>query len=507
MSRISEYLYAFGIIVFGGAGLFLLVPQVGDEPYFVQWGLHLAGGYFDHGPLFPWFTWGVNNIESALGLQGHGWGARVSFVLLGLAGFAMMLAYLRRIMPGRQVRASLLAILLLPSVLYMFTVFNIDTFMGIWTLLFVLAVERGVNGAHRWSMAVLAGVGFGLALWTKFTAAPFWIAMVVFLLFSRAGRAFLFGPFILTTAIAAIPLAQILLWGWDHCSVNLAFNFSFRPNVPSLRGAVAYFGWMVLLLGPVLFHVIRNSLVSRPRHDFFTGYFWALLVVTAAVSIIRGVFQPNWGLPYLPVAGLALAEQLRAENVRPLLRRQTVFAMVLLTPLVTVLALDRAGLHPLDRLLPEDTVADMDLELDIGDLSLVEALRPYAEEGRVLATWYYGASARFATQGFPEVTVFYTGPHGRSFDILTDFTALDGRDFVVLSADIDSMLDSARRFFDSVEVIEVAGNRATHRVILGNGFRYADFRPLFVEPVLEGLYDRSPFPYGSCYMDRYRTAE
>jgi hypothetical protein len=108
--------------------------------------------------------------------------------------------------------------------------------------------------------------------------------------------------------------------------------------------------------------------------------------------------------------------------------------------------------------------------------------------GYVLATKSYQLSALLQYHTGRRVIVLGKGSrHAREDDILTDFRALDGRDFLVLyraTPDEDEYLPWFQR--SETRLIEAQGARFT--LVTGYGFKYRTYREKVLRVILERYY-------------------
>ncbi len=488
----------------------LLLPRIIDEPYFVSWGLSPAPGYYEHPPLMGWVSALFVAIEDLLGLGTHGLLHRLGWLAAGLATGLWMLRYMARRLAGQDRGATLLAFAALPATPIVFGVFFNDTLLGLAVLAFVVASDAGLRargGRARWGHALVAGLALGAALETKYTAGLFWLAMALHLaLLGREGRRYLLGPFLLTSVLGAALLAPNLWWNLYNCNVNLAFNFAFRQMQPGLRGAALFALMMLLALGPVAWALWRAR--GRAWRGQYARYFLILLALSAAVAVSRGTWRMNWSFPYLPLAALAAAEALSPGQMRRLARANLAWLVLGLTPLLGLFAADRAGLDPARWLAPPADLATIHMDLDLADGSLIAALRPFGEQGRVLALVTYGQGAQ-AQNARLEAVVFPIRENlalfGRNFDLLTDYAALEGRDFLLLGDQPERARALAEKVFRRVEAVELVANRQRYTAYLGDGFDFEAYRRAMILPAMARYYDRYPLGARACYMDRYRA--
>ena len=478
------------------------VPMIGDEAYFVSWGGTPAAGYYDHPPLTGWISAVIWQVESLLGISPHGILHRISMLLASIATLFWLRGYFSARYPDLRFGSLAMGFAALPASLIMFNVFMNDTLLTFYILGFLIATERAFSSVEmRWSPVVAAGVFFGMALGTKYSAGIFFLGLVLYLLTNAAGRRFLFGRFIVISAIAGIPFVLNLIWNYYNCSVNLAFNFAFRDIEAGLIGLAFFAGTLVFILGPTVFFIAKNLTV---RPGFFGGVLLGNIVVIAVYSISRGYFGLNWGVPLLAIALLAVPEMLKPVDIARMAKWNLVYGAVFMLPFLALFGSVQSRLLALDSIVSVEEAYPVNLDLDLADGSLVAALRPYSD-GRVVAAASYGLRANLENHGIEATTVFNTAVFGRNQDVFTDFRALDGRDMLYIPYTRSDGLTQAEELFETVEILTLQGNRQEHTVYLGRGFDYAAFRVEMILPVLAKFYDKSPFPAGRCFMDKYRA--
>lgn len=145
----------------------VVLPMTGDEAYFVLWGEHPAGGYYDHPPMVGWWLTGLLAIARAE------WVLRLPVLLL-----PMVLAWGSwwLVRPHGADRARVAAVLVLLQPVNVWNVLiTTDTPVILFSMLSVLAYVAAVraDGWQRRSLAwhALAGALLGLAFLGKYFAA------------------------------------------------------------------------------------------------------------------------------------------------------------------------------------------------------------------------------------------------------------------------------------------------------------------------------------------------
>ena len=479
----------------------LLLPIMGDEAYFIAWGREWRAGLYDHGPLPGWISWLIWRLGSGLGLEVQGVLHRLFSLLLGALALALLGRRLRR-MPGGG-GAALLLLALVPGYLVLFNLYLNDTILAFAALCFLLAAEAALRARDRvWRPVLAAGLAFGAVLLTKYNGALLWLGLIPALLSWGGGRRFLLTRFAAISAIAALPFLWHLWWNWNNCSVTLAFNFAFR-NAQAPGNGPAWLGLSLLLMaGPAGFVALGRLLRQARPPGFFGRAFLGTLLVMLAVSLWRREFGANWGAPLGFMAVLALAE---AGPAGPALRRAgAALALLVLLPLGVLLLADRLELVRLAGLPGIDAgkAHAWQMRRDLADGSLPRALAPLLE-GRQLAVMEYGIGAALENAGLGKAVVFSRSVFGRNQDLEVDFRALDGADMLVL-VNGPRPEPALEALFAGARWQELRTARGRYQVILGSGFRYEAYRAAWIAPVLAAYYDRSPFPYRRCVMERYR---
>jgi 4-amino-4-deoxy-L-arabinose transferase-like glycosyltransferase len=189
--------------------------MTGDEAYFVLWGEHPAGGYYDHPPMVGWWLTGLLAVSRAE------WVLRLPAVLLPLI-LASGAWWLVRPHGVERARVAALLVLLAPV-----NVWNVlittDTPVILFTMLSALAYVAAQRRASLLWYAVTGGL-LGLAFLGKYFAALLGIAYLAHVLFVRRDAGRWAGFLVLLVAALPAPIYN-LWWNSEHCWVNILFNF------------------------------------------------------------------------------------------------------------------------------------------------------------------------------------------------------------------------------------------------------------------------------------------
>lgn len=483
----------------------LYFPIASDEAYFISWGSSPAFGYYDHPPLPGWISYAITSLGGMLHITKIGLLHRLFSVGLGGASL-LLIAHRAKQISGQPSGPVLIALALVPGYLVLFNLYLNDTLLLFTVLLFLLASEWAYRANRLVWLAILAsGLSFAAVLLTKYNGAVIYIGMVFGLLSWPAGRRFLFGRMVLISLVALGPFLLHLWWNYNNCSINLAFNFGFRKSEASGFGPLWLLFSLIIMAGPLGFLALWAAAKNRrgPHLGFFTRAFLGSAGVMLVVSIMLGDFGANWGAPLGIMAALSLVEMAGAKPLRLAANVGAgLSALLLLPPLALIAALQLNLVAPKD-LVPPAQARFATLLLDMDSKELPRALRSLATD-RVLATTEYGVGAGFQAAGFGEVVVLSQSVFGRNQDLAVDFRALNGRNMLLMSPQNSRARALATSVFDSFQIVTVTTSRQSYDVVLGQGFQYEKYRENYIYPVITRLYDKNPFPYAHCYMDKYR---
>ncbi len=487
------------IILLLSLGFQLWMPIFGDEAYFISWGNWPSLGYYDHPGSIGWLSVPLIWLEGQLGILPHGILHRLA--MLALAGVSLLALRrpLKRLFPRQNIDDLLLAVAALPVFVVVFNSYFNDTILAVFLLVFFLGSYLSYREDERRVLPVLlAGLAFGLALQTKYSVGVFYIGLVLALLTTPKGRRFLFGRFIAISVLAGLIFLPNIYWNLYHCSINFAFNFSFREVRANPMGGVEFLLVLLTVLGPLGFFLLRGA---------WGGFFGRALIGVVGVSLLyamsRGTFRLNWGIPFLMLALLAAAEGVDPARIRRLRRWTMGFSLLTLGPILLLLALESEGKAPLARWLPPRVLAQFNTEADMADGSLVAALAA-ARGNAWVATDIYGQIAVLENYGLDKTVLMSRSVFGRNHDMFIDYAALDGQDILYFTDSPAQARDFANRMFDSVEELVLQGTRQEHTAFLGHGFKYARYRQEMILPFMKTTYQASPFPALGCYMDHYQ---
>ncbi|MEJ2059885.1 MAG: glycosyltransferase family 39 protein [Gammaproteobacteria bacterium] len=470
------------------------LPVTGDEAYFILWGAHPAGGYYDHPPMIGWWLAGLQ-------LLGHApWLMRLPALLVPVIIALGIVQMLGRHDAVRAWQAGSLFLLLPFDTVNLFittdTPVILFVFLAGWAFYAALHRTRGGYAA--------SGVALGLGMLSKYLLGVFALTLPVHsLLFARRMRVF--------AGVLAAAMIALALWGWNlwwnyrHCDVNLMFNLVNRLH-HYLRPAnlAVYALTLAYLFTPVLWWVLwRARFMLRgwrntPEAYWLTALLLPLLIF--AVLSVNDPISPFWLAPYLPFGILLLARLATPGEWRWALRFSI---MVTLLQALTFAALLAVPLPWLERLSPGNYAA---MVLGSRTQAVWSAVEPSAQ-GRLLATRGYTTASMLSYGTGRYFAVFGKGTRfGRQDDLLTDFRTWNGRNVLIVSTGFEKAGFYAP-FFRTVRIhaVEVAGAR--FQVVEGDGFKYAAYRKRVLKNI-EQRYYRLPswLPVGDCmFKTRYAS--
>lgn len=477
-----------------------VLPMTGDEAYFVLWGEHPAGGYYDHPPMVGWWLSGLLLVSR------EAWVLRLPALLLPLV-LAWGGWWLVRPMGEGRARWAALLVLLQPV-----NVWNVlittDTPVILFSMLSLLAYVAALRtdaGALRqrllWQAA--AGALLGLAFLGKYFAALLGIACFVHVLAVRrdagrwAGFAVLF--------LAALPAPLYTLW-WNsqHCWVNILFNFINRQGVAgvSWENPVLYVLSVAYLATPWgLLALWRNRAALRAvlagnRELAAAGWLMGVpLALFALMSLARPVGL-HWLVAFMPLFAVLAAAGLPEAVLARLLKWSAGFALghgVLFAAIV---------------LLPfqvwKDTRVYEGMALRAQTPAVLAALDPYRKD-YLWAMESYSSAAFLAYSAARPVAVFGGGSlYARQDDFLTDWRTQDGRNILILRTRAPDR-EAYRPYFERVDLhtLDIAGKK--YYLVAGQGFDYAVYHERVLTRVRQRYY-RIPdwLPKRGCeFCERY----
>ena len=482
------------VVVSLGVKLFFAatLPLLGDEAYFVTWGMFPALGYYDHPPLVGWMLYGL------LALGDHPAILRLPAVLTTtVLGIGLFYAWRREDVVAASLAAS--CYLLLPVNLIGMVILT-DTPLMLASGLSVLALARAERtGLQRWY--ALSGALLGCAFLAKYFAVLLVLAYGCYYLLVPWTPARRRG--ISIGLLAASPFLLFNLW-WNatHCWVNILFNLVNRHVGEAARrsGRHSLVYWVlthVIMLGPVLGLLAMRW--RRLREGFLDARVRLFAVVfTIPISIMLGgaafgFYGAYWVLSFYPFLFVVVAVALDRRDLR------TVVALTVSYSFVVSGATAFLATRPIDWW--EGTRLHRSMILMEEPRAVRAALEPFAGRYSLAALAYTPASLlSWATRR--HVLVFGPGSHyARQDDFTTDFRVLDGADLLLFSRR-PLPRDEVDPYFRRVEYEQLEISGATFEIALAHELDYEQYRDQVLVLVRDRYYTLPPWlPAAECSFD------
>ena len=292
------------------SGTIELLPE---EAYYWTYSQHPALGYFDHPPMVAWIIWLGTKIFGNTEL-----GVRIGTIVLWL-GTAGLLFLTGRIWFGEI--AALISVVifsLAPVFVGIGLIVTPDAPLLFFWMLTLYAISRAlVTG--RGIFWLLAGVGLGGALLSKYTAILLTISLLVFLLFSAKYRFWLRRPPLwMALVVALVVFSPVIIWNAQNQWASFLFQSTRtagqQTNLPWDLGL--FWVYQIAVLTPLLFilfikaagvGVQRGWMRREDAWNFAVSFAVPLFLVFVLASFKTGV-HINWTAPaYLSWTFLAAA--------------------------------------------------------------------------------------------------------------------------------------------------------------------------------------------------------
>ncbi len=302
----------FLTVVFLNALYSNTLPLHYDEAYYWQWSKHLALSYFDHPPMIAWLLWLAGHFgESVFVLR------LVPLFCMTVSGMAVW--RLTHEAFGQAAADTLLLLYtFLPIVHIGFLLATPDAPLALFWTLSLYAAWRAVfprtGDGKAWGWWLAAGILFGCALLSKYTAVLLFPSLVLAVAFSRK-RALLFSGRMLAAILAATAVfLPVLWWNWQNSWVS--FLFQFKHGIAEEKVFNATYFWEFIggqagVLSPLVFlgllYALFRFLSDNLYDDKLSFFFWPcvfpLIFFCHAAMFKRAA--ANWPIPAY-ASGLAL---------------------------------------------------------------------------------------------------------------------------------------------------------------------------------------------------------
>lgn len=274
-----------------------------DEAYYWLWSLHPSLSYYDHPPMTAWMIAATNLLGDSERL------VRLSAVITLSAVTWIVYSIATGVFDDERIglaAAALVNIIPLFGVGGLFITPDIPLSL-FWALSLYCGYRLVETQRPGWWYAL--GASFGLAMLSKYNAALFAPAMLLFLIFSPENRHWLFRrePY-LAFALSMLIFSPVLFWNHSHDWVSFRFQLAHGFEGDE-RGVLADFaefwaGQAGLFGGLLFFFVIAAAFgagwmgIREGRDDYlYLSFMTAPLIVFFFANSLRTHMEGNWPAP------------------------------------------------------------------------------------------------------------------------------------------------------------------------------------------------------------------
>jgi uncharacterized membrane protein YidH (DUF202 family) len=507
-------LFSVGVTLLVQLFVAFYATAIGDEIYFMSWGNYLSWGYYDHPPLTGWLAWLMNHISLS------GIPHRVLILILSLVN---LLLWFNTLAPriGQQQAAILTALFMaIPYNVLIFSTFFNDSIVYLMLSFFFLFFYRSYllylnHEKGSLTNALWSGVMFGLAMLTKYTASIFFVGLTLALLIQfRRNFQFLLTHYLPAGIVAFAFFLINLIWNYQNCGINLAFNFVFRHSSAGMDGVYTFILAYIILVGPIGLYAIwslkkvwQQRKTAEAGQFFFTTILYVTVLLFLVIAYLRGQFGVHWAGPIVVLGYLGFYELSSETNRQRWLWINAIYSVVMITLMMVLVGFMKTNYQPFIDLIPEPALQyELRQGIDLENGSLSGEIRDLYPD-RLLTNPVYSTVGMLEQKtGLQGALMFnVASKFGRNSDIFIDYKALDGANTLHLANKPDYPISILEPYFDSVEKIELSGKNGTYMAFLGNGFNYQTYRQDMIQQTLDTYYKKIPsYYYGACYMDRYQ---
>lgn len=485
-----------------------ILPVFGDESYYVYWGLHPAGGYYDLPPMIGW--WLAPLVQVSLSPL---W-IRLSNLLASFATAYLLNEWLEPKLGRERARwgAALYFFLPLPFLAVIsFPDVPLTFFSFLSALFFYRARKSRTPGLP--GEALLSGVFWGCAFLSKYFAV-FLLPVFLFEFFRDSDRRYR-NP--LAFLAGALPFVfQHLLWNRNHCWSNFVFNLVTRQRVHegTIEQTLSTFLIHVLCVSaPVLLALLfrpklsieegQRSEEGRELGRFLFGlWFFPLLVFLATAAFGRGQGL-HWLLFLTPFFSGWVATV--ASRVR---LQVSLWSAFFLSGVIGIFLL-LASAFP-DRVLESWFQKRWALEYRMltRPASWVEEIRAATPGVQDYFTGGYTLSSEmeflFRREGWP--ASFYVWGEGSRFGRTFDWTLvgsnLEKKKIAIITPGF-FFKENWDPYFSKLEVSVRRFEGVEYVLAVGEGFRFREYREDVLSPAARKFYP--PFLPGKCTLLEERS--
>lgn len=468
-----------------------VLPIKNDEAYYVLWAQHLSSGYYDHPPMIAWLLHLMSYVSGSI------FWFRILAIGSGLVAVWVVYRFALLIASEESARFAALLFVLSPLYILLFLISN-DAPLILFSSLAMLLFYSAVKQEHK-MYALGSGALLGAAFLSKYLVVPFGLALVIYTLAWSPRKRW---PYLLLVVLAASPfVAQHLYYNYTNCWNTVNFHLFLRnEGTQAGIGTLAfYFAGFALMMTPwgVAALLTRTRTLADERFRFLLVTVVTTLSVFALASI-KTVIGLHFFLVFAPYV-FALYAILDGDRLRKwLVGLSGAYATFFLSFLVVL------AVYPLDRL--QGWKFHADFVLGLAPEAVCEQLDAYSAYP-LFSDYYANASILSYECNRPINVLFSTSRFGREFDRWTDYQALDGKNLAIVVVGRRSA-DHWKPYFNKIRVDEILAKGAPFTVVIGEGFRLAQYRARFLDQIRRRYYQPPDWlPVDECvpYPDRIRS--
>ncbi|MGK7346627.1 MAG: glycosyltransferase family 39 protein [Candidatus Nitrospinota bacterium M3_3B_026] len=293
-----------------------------DEAYYWLWSLHPSLSYYDHPPMVAYMIAATNFLEDSERL------VRLSAVMALSAITWIVYTVCSEVFDDERTglaAAALMNIIPLFSVGGLFITPDIPLCL-FWALSLYFGYRIVETQRPGWWYAL--GASFGLAMLSKYNAALFAPAFLLFLVFSPENRHWLFRrePY-LAFALSLLVFSPVIFWNHGHDWVSFRFQLAhgFEEGGGGLAGFAEFWAGQAGLAGGLLFFFIIAAAFAagrmgiRERRDdyLYLSFMSAPILLFFLVNSMRTHMEGNWPAPAYIAAIIAVPGAAAYYRERP----------------------------------------------------------------------------------------------------------------------------------------------------------------------------------------------
>ena len=266
------------------------LPIFGDEAYYLYWGRHFAGGYYDHPPMIGCWEAAFSAVSSA------SWWLRMPVIGVIVSVAISMVLWVSRYYEGSIARFITMLWFFSPLIFMEIIVIPdmpllcLSFFASIFIFQGVEALEnRAVF--KRVILILMAGLFWGAGFLSKYFALFLLPGYLVFL-YQRA-RSQLISSISLFFLGAAPCLIQHLYWNYHHCWATLFYQFlhhshqKWQPFIYLSQMFLFLFCYATVIWWGDLFKR-RREVTTQTLFQQYNGIMWMLPTLCFAITACLG---------------------------------------------------------------------------------------------------------------------------------------------------------------------------------------------------------------------------